>query len=152
MNALLVDDSALARKIIACALKNCGITSVTQACDGYQALAYAEEERFDLLIIDFNMPHPNGLEVIRRLRSRELTVPIILLATDADLDRQDGVAMASGADGCLCKPFSDEMLRTVLGDVLGSDRLPVCPLVRTPTFNSLTRPRLGGVRNHSRVK
>jgi len=152
MKVLLVDDSASMRKIITRALKNCGFSSVVQADDGCQALAYAEAERFDLMLIDFNMPRPNGLEVIRLLRLRELTAPIIFLATEVDLESRDD-AMAAGANGCLCKPFADDTLRSALVDILGIDRVPFAASARVvPTFDSLKRPRLGGVRNQSRVK
>lgn len=150
MNVLLVDDSASMRKIITRALKNCGFSSVVQADDGNQALAYAETERFDVMLIDFNMPRPNGLEVLRLLRLRAISAPIIFLATEADLERHRE-AMA-GANGCLCKPFADETLRLVLVDLLGIDRVPFATSARVPTFVSLKRPRLGGVRNQNRVK
>jgi DNA-binding response OmpR family regulator len=77
---------------------------VLQAYDGPTALEVAHRERPDLLILDWMLPHLDGMEVCRRLR-RESIVPILMLTARAEeVDRVLGLEV--GADDYLTKPFS----------------------------------------------
>ena len=89
---------------------------VLVARDGEEALAVAQREQPDLVILDLMLPRLDGLEVCRTLR-RERDVPIIMLtARDAEVDRVVGLEL--GADDYVVKPFSVRELvarvRTVL--------------------------------------
>jgi two-component system, OmpR family, phosphate regulon response regulator PhoB len=80
---------------------------VLVAMDGEEALLVAEEEKPDLVLLDWMMPQLSGIEVCRRLRSRQETrnVPIIMLtARGEESDRVRG--LDTGADDYLTKPFS----------------------------------------------
>jgi DNA-binding response OmpR family regulator len=77
---------------------------VAQAFDGPSALAVAEQERPDLVILDWMLPGLDGLEVCRRLRQQSI-VPILMLTARAEeVDRVLGLEV--GADDYLVKPFS----------------------------------------------
>jgi two-component system, OmpR family, response regulator RegX3 len=80
--------------------------------NGDEALAAAEAEQFDLVILDLMLPGLSGTEVCRRLRA-ENSVPIIMLsARDAEADRVLGLEI--GADDYITKPFSEvELLSRV---------------------------------------
>ena len=78
--------------------------SVAQAFDGPSALAAAQHDHPDLVILDWMLPRLDGMEVCRRLR-RESIVPILMLTARADeVDRVLGLEV--GADDYLTKPFS----------------------------------------------
>jgi two-component system phosphate regulon response regulator PhoB len=80
---------------------------VVHAADGEEALLLAEEEKPDLVLLDWMMPQLSGIEVCRRLRSRQESrnVPIIMLtARGEETDRIRG--LDTGADDYLTKPFS----------------------------------------------
>jgi two-component system, OmpR family, phosphate regulon response regulator PhoB len=80
---------------------------VLEAMDGEEALLVAEEEKPDLVLLDWMLPQLSGIEVCRRLRSRQETrnVPIIMLtARGEESDRIRG--LDTGADDYLTKPFS----------------------------------------------
>jgi two-component system phosphate regulon response regulator PhoB len=80
---------------------------VLVAMDGEEALLVAAEEQPDLVLLDWMMPQLSGIEVCRRLRSRQETrnVPIIMLtARGEESDRIRG--LDTGADDYLTKPFS----------------------------------------------
>ncbi len=64
---LIVDDEAPMRKLLASNLKASGYT-VRQAADGSEALKLIQEHAFDLLLLDINMPGPNGLQVLEAVR------------------------------------------------------------------------------------
>ena len=105
---LLEDDEALGR-------------GITMALEGPEravfragTLAEAEEilsrERFSLLILDVNLPDGSGLELLKQLRQRGDSVPVILLtANDLEVDIVAGLEL--GADDYITKPFSLAVLR-----------------------------------------
>lgn len=79
--------------------------TVDTVSDGEEALAYAENEQYDGIILDIMMPKVSGLEVVRRLRSRGCGTPILLLTAKGELeDRIQGLDL--GADDYLTKPFA----------------------------------------------
>jgi two-component system phosphate regulon response regulator PhoB len=80
---------------------------VVEAVDGEEAMLVAEEEKPDLVLLDWMLPQLSGIEVCRRLRSRQETrnVPIIMLtARGEETDRIRG--LDTGADDYMTKPFS----------------------------------------------
>ena len=84
---------------------------VLRASDGQQALEMVEEHRPDLAIIDWMMPHMSGIDLCRKLRSRNETknMPIIILsARGEEGDRTLGLDI--GADDYISKPFSPREL------------------------------------------
>ena len=105
---LLEDDETLARGI-AMALEGAERT-VQGAGTLQQAEICLMEKRFDLLILDLNLPDGNGLTLLRQLRQRGDAVPVILLtANDLELDEVTG--LEAGADDYITKPFSLAVLR-----------------------------------------
>src|ERR1700751_3493522 len=82
---------------------------VTVAGDGGAALAAAERFAPDVIVLDVAMPALDGLAVCRRLRSKGLATPILMLtARDAVADRVAG--LEAGADDYLVKPFAIQEL------------------------------------------
>jgi DNA-binding response OmpR family regulator len=78
---------------------------VELAFDGDKGLARAKAQDFDLIILDLMLPGLDGLEICRRLRSKPLYTPILMLtAKSSELDRVLGLEM--GADDYVTKPFS----------------------------------------------
>ena len=78
---------------------------VDLAFDGNGGLARAEEEKYALIILDLMLPGIDGLEICRRLRSKEGYTPILMLTSkSSELDRVLGLEM--GADDYVTKPFS----------------------------------------------
>jgi DNA-binding response OmpR family regulator len=77
---------------------------VTVAVDGESGLERASEPGFDLVILDVMLPKMNGFEVLRALREREKTVPIVMLsARGAEMDKVMGLEL--GAEDYITKPF-----------------------------------------------
>jgi two-component system, chemotaxis family, chemotaxis protein CheY len=102
---LAVDDSNSVRQMVQFALKSRGY-SVVAAADGVEALEVLERSRFDLIVLDINMPRLDGLSLLKILRERPewQAVPVLVLTTegqDADRDR----ALALGATAYMRKPF-----------------------------------------------
>ena len=77
--------------------------------DGAEALAYAEAESYDGMILDWMMPEKDGVVTLREMRSKGITTPCLLLtARDAIEDRVTG--LDAGADDYLPKPFNGKEL------------------------------------------
>lgn len=109
MRLLLAEDDTALGEGICVALKPEGYT-VDWVQDGESALHALTHESFDLAVLDLGLPRLDGLEVLRRMRARALTVPVLVLtARDATADRIAG--LDAGADDYLVKPFEvDELL------------------------------------------
>lgn len=116
---LAVDDSASMRQMVAFALQGAGF-EVTEAEDGQAALDIAQNEQFDAVVADVNMPRMDGITLIRSLRGLDSYkfTPLLMLTTEAGMDKkQEG--KAAGATGWIVKPFEPDQLVGTLQRVLG---------------------------------
>jgi DNA-binding response OmpR family regulator len=103
-HVLIVDDDEEIRASLRRGLAFEGF-KVSLAADGEEALRAILDDRPDLAVLDIMMPGLDGLEVVRRLRSADEQLPVILLtARDAVPDRVTG--LEAGADDYLVKPFA----------------------------------------------
>ncbi|MBT3354391.1 MAG: response regulator [Candidatus Scalindua sp.] len=119
---LLVDDSAVMRKIIQRNIKETGliVDEFVEAGDGNQALEKVNENLdLDLILLDWNMPNMSGIEFVKTLRSLNLAkrIPVVMVTTEGS-DAKISEAKDSGADGYLTKPFTADQLRDALGSYL----------------------------------
>jgi DNA-binding response OmpR family regulator len=105
---LVVDDDPGIVDVVSYALRGNGF-AVDSVESGEGALEAADENEYDLVVLDLMLPGLAGTEVCRRLRENEQTVPIVILtAKDAELDRVLGLEL--GADDYVVKPFSPREL------------------------------------------
>ncbi len=78
---------------------------VDSVFDGVEASALAESESYDAIILDIMMPLKTGLEVLRDLRAKNITTPVILLTAKSEIDDRV-TGLDAGADDYLTKPFA----------------------------------------------
>jgi DNA-binding response OmpR family regulator len=108
MDVLVVDDHALFREGLKFLLRELdGSLGIDEAPDCAAALARVAARRYDLVLLDLNLPGMDGLEVCRMIRRQQASahVPIIIVSARADeVDRVLGLEM--GADDYVVKPFS----------------------------------------------
>ena len=105
---LVIDDEVGVRELVCDALSMSDFAA-TQAIDGLEALSLLRREKFDLLILDINMPKLDGLALLEKLRSEGMAIPVLMLSARADkADINQGLRL--GADDYLTKPFSIEEL------------------------------------------
>ncbi len=111
---LVVDDSALARKVAARVLLNAGY-HVSEAVDGFDAMGQLESVYPDLVLLDLVMPGIDGYKVVELMKAHEryTLIPIIMLTSrDSLLDKLKG--KMSDSDAYITKPLKeDELLNTV---------------------------------------
>jgi len=77
--------------------------------DGMEGLRLASGGRYDLIVLDLRLPEMNGLEVLRTLRDRGNTTPVLVLTAQDAVDFKVQ-ALRSGADDYVTKPFAFEEL------------------------------------------
>jgi DNA-binding response OmpR family regulator len=105
---LVIDDDPAVTSVLRRGLSYEGYT-VAVAADGPAGLAAARETPPDLVVLDIMMPGLDGLEVLRRLRAADATLPVLMLTgKDAPADQVQG--LETGADDYMVKPFSFEVL------------------------------------------
>lgn len=109
MKALVVDDSAVMRKILIGALSRAGVTDVDQASDGQEAVAAVGASDFGLILMDWNMPNMLGIDAVRAIRAAGKTMPIIMVTTEAEKSRVLE-ALKAGANNYIIKPFEPDAI------------------------------------------
>ncbi len=106
---LVVDDEQMLLDMVSDALSFAGYDIVV-ATDGLAALNIVRNQRPDLVILDVNMPEPDGFQVAGRLRSTDPDLPVLFLTARSDIeDLRAG--FEAGGDDYLTKPFRLEELR-----------------------------------------
>jgi two-component system, chemotaxis family, chemotaxis protein CheY len=121
MKLIVADDSRLIRGIIGKAATSIGF-EVIQAANGKEALDLLEANGKDinLVLLDWNMPMMNGIDVLRNMRSddRFKKIPVMMISTESEDDKIKE-AIDAGAHGYLTKPFTADKLTDAIHKVLG---------------------------------
>lgn len=114
---LVVDDEEILRMLIRDTLEDMGY-EIEEAENGQEALERVTQEHYDLMILDYMMPHVTGIEVIERLPAQiKANLPILMLtAKSQEEDRQK--VFEKGVDYFMSKPFSPVKLMEVVEDIL----------------------------------
>ena len=123
---LIVDDSSAMRAFVRAALEQDTAfdTEVIEAGSGFDALRLLPRHEFDMVILDINMPHIHGLELISLLRAndRYRALPVLVISTESS-ERDKQRAMELGASGYLTKPFESEALLERVATLCGAGRV-----------------------------
>ena len=111
MKVLLVDDSKMMRNIQKKILETLGNVEFTEAGDGVLALEAiaAAPAKFDLILIDWNMPNMDGFTLVGRIRATDKTTPLIMVTTESEKERIIE-AIKAGVNNYALKPFTPEIL------------------------------------------
>lgn len=121
MKILIVDDEALALSRLKRMLNTLGYEDITEADNPADALELVKEERFDLALLDINMPGSSGLELGYELRYHQDDLAIIFQTA---YDEHALKAFDIGAVGYLVKPFSIEQLESTIERVKVKEKKP----------------------------
>ncbi len=117
MRILLIDDHALFRIGLQELLERRGIDVIGALGDCRAGIEQAAAERPDVVLLDLRMPDMNGIEVLTRLRERELSMPIAMLTTSRE--EKDVIdSLQHGAQGYLLKDMEPDELIAALRDIV----------------------------------
>jgi len=137
-NVLVVDDNAMVRRHLRGLLEHQGCL-VREAGDGHEALASLAKEPWDLVFLDLDMPHLNGIETLKQIAAAGIKAPVVLI-TSSESSTEILSAFKLGAKEYLLKPFREAQVKHVLQQVAGFD---VSTVQRTPTDIALLDPDEG---------
>jgi signal transduction histidine kinase/ActR/RegA family two-component response regulator/HPt (histidine-containing phosphotransfer) domain-containing protein len=141
LNILVVDDNTVNRRVCIAQLQKLGVWTVSEAADGRQAIAATQNEAFDLVFMDVQMPEIDGLEATRQIRlslsNSDSRQPRIIGLTANAFSEERESCLKAGMDDKLTKPVHIEELKKVLeatSRIVSPDRpsprsgsvLPVC--------------------------
>ena len=120
MNILLLEDDLMVGKALLQSLqrRQWQVQWLRRAADAQERL---KTEAFDLLLLDLGLPDGDGLEVLRSLRSRASTLPVIII-TARDAVEQRVLGLQEGADDYVSKPFDMEELAARILAVIRRNR------------------------------
>ena len=112
MKILLVDDSSTMRRIQKNTLTQLGLTDVDEAEDGEAAVAKVQATKYDLVLMDWNMPKMTGIDALKKIKADPAlkSVPIIMVTSESEKSRIIE-AIQAGAANYIVKPFQAETLQ-----------------------------------------
>jgi len=114
--AIVVDDSSFQRNIVSNTIGN-WFDVVGTAENGNEAIEVFEAKRPDVVTMDIMMPELNGIEALRRIKSRSPETTVVMVTSVSQNEKMREAARA-GADGYVTKPVDTEALREEFDDVL----------------------------------
>ncbi len=120
LRVLVVDDQLTIRSLVRAGLVAAGVSNVTDAPDGEEALKIMTTKPINLVISDFNMPKLDGLQFLRAIRACEpiKATAFIMLTGRADKDLV-ARAVQFGVNNYLVEPFSNAQLKEKIEGVFG---------------------------------
>ena len=132
LHVLVAEDNRVNQMLVEAMLKKLGHSMQTVA-DGEAAVGAFERQRFDLILMDIQMPRLSGIEATREIRKREdgsgRRTPIVALTADV-VESTESRCREAGMDAYLLKPFSRDEIRKMIEQFVPApvDGDPVCPL------------------------
>jgi two-component system chemotaxis response regulator CheB len=153
-NILLVDDSALMRRVLCDIIESDKRFRVQdRAVNGLDALGLLSRKTYDAVVLDVNMPQMNGLELLKELQKRKISAKIIMASTDTadgakvtldalELGALDFIHKPTSALDCRNGTFSQGLLR-ILAAVTDLEEQPPMPAPSGPAAT----PKQGAGRN-----
>ena len=121
-NCLLVEDSAVMRQRLSMSIARVREIEVVEADDGVDAIKKLSEKRFDLVLVDINLPIMDGLKVIKHIRTNAIhaEVPVIVITTEGLSDTRER-ADKLGVQGYFTKPIDAPAIVAKARELLGID-------------------------------
>jgi two-component system chemotaxis response regulator CheY len=116
---LVVDDFNTMRRIIRGLLKELNYLNIDEAEDGAVALRKLQQEKFDFVITDWNMPNFSGLDLLMEIRKDPKLCKLPVLMVTAEAKKENIIAAAqAGASGYIVKPFNAATLNEKLNKII----------------------------------
>lgn len=117
INALVVDDSGIMRKLVMRSLMETQLAQFifTEAKDGQDAVNQFDPDKFDIVFADWNMPNMTGIEMVKHIRANFTKhVPIVMITTEGTMGKIEEALDQCGADGYIVKPFTTDVMKQKL--------------------------------------
>lgn len=118
---LVVEDNDRNRRLMRILLKSKGY-EVIEATTGEEAMNYLKDQKPDLILMDIQLPHTDGLELTKEIKSTEATSDIPIVAVTAYAMKGDRERiLKAGCDGYISKPINTREVPLVIASILGKE-------------------------------
>jgi len=119
VSVLVVDDSQTARHHIGKTLRSLGIENIVEATNGKEAIELIDNNYYDLIVTDYNMPTMDGKELVDYVRGRsgQSSVPILMVTSENDVNQLAAVEQ-SGVSAICDKPFEMNTVRGLIQKIV----------------------------------
>lgn len=119
LTVLVVDDSHTARRHIKRTLNSLGIEKIVEAVDGKEAIGLINENYYDLIVTDYNMPAVDGKELVNYVRgnSKQSSIPILMVTSENDVSQLAAVEQC-GVSAICDKPFEMSTVRNLIQKIV----------------------------------
>ncbi len=117
INALVVDDSGIMRKMVMRTLVESRLAqfTFTEAVDGLDALEKFDPKKTAMMFVDWNMPNMSGIDFVRKIRATEKRrVPVVMITTEGTMGKVEEALDEAKVDSYIVKPFTAEVLKKKL--------------------------------------
>ena len=121
MRILIVDDFKTMLKVIDGVLRQLGFHNIDPATDGQMALSMLKENKYDLVLSDWNMEPMNGIDLLKAVRADDglKSIPVILITAESKPENIIAAKQA-GVNNYIVKPFNVGTVKEKLAAVVGA--------------------------------
>jgi signal transduction histidine kinase/CheY-like chemotaxis protein len=141
LSLLLVEDDLVNQRVASLLLARIGLRCDI-ASNGLQAIERASAQRYDVILMDMQMPELDGIEATRRIRALPIVQPTILALSASTLATERAACFAAGVDGFLPKPIDPAQLQAAMTKIAAKQPLGPRPTVMPPAPGPLVRQTL----------
>lgn len=118
MKILVVDDFSTMRRIVKNVLKQLGYENIEEAEDGAQALSKLKNGGYGFMVLDWNMPNMDGLQLLQEVRKDPTLSALPVLMVTAEAEKTMVItAIQSGVNNYIVKPFTAEVFKEKMDKV-----------------------------------
>ncbi|MEJ2552453.1 MAG: response regulator [Gammaproteobacteria bacterium] len=119
LTVLIVDDSRFSRQHIQKTLRDVGIDKITEAENGTTAMPLLEQNNYDLILTDYNMPEMDGRELIGFIRGHQkyVATPVLMVTSETDMERLAAVDQI-GVSAIIGKPFESGLIKKLIQKIM----------------------------------
>jgi len=119
LNILIIDDHMIMRNFVEKNLNRINQRKIQFAVDGVDALEKISQEKFNLILADWNMPNMSGLELLKTIRKEEKYNDSAFVMVTAEVDQLKIIeAMSAGATAYLTKPFTEIEFQNTIDKII----------------------------------
>lgn len=119
VSVLLVDDSAVLRRLAASTLSALGGYQVEEACDAFDAMRLMHDKDYDVMIVDYYMPGLDGIELVKRVRKSPAGERMVIVMATSEHDPfVEEAARQAGVEGFVVKPLEPSKLASLLDSLV----------------------------------
>lgn len=119
---IVIEDDASTKMILKGTLRKYGFTDVEECSDGGEALKKIQDNEYDLILCDWQIPTMNGLALLKKVKGMETAANIPFIMITGESEKESIIsAMKAGVDGYIVKPFAPVSIKQKLDQFFGEE-------------------------------